>query len=28
MVKLVLLDEIRKPLEDLQKRIQEIGDSL
>lgn len=28
MVSLVLLEELRKPLEDLQKRIQEIGDSL
>lgn len=28
MVNLVLLDEMRKPLEDLKQRIQEIGDSL
>ncbi|WP_354523151.1 peptide chain release factor 2 [Megasphaera cerevisiae] len=28
MVILVLLEEMRKPLEDVQKRIQEIGDSL
>ena len=28
VVILVLLDEMRKPLEDLKHRIQEIGDSL
>ena len=28
MVILVLLEELRKPIEDLKQRIQEIGDSL